>query len=99
MSENDTLVFKNLPETKPCDFILSVDTYDKPICAYALYKITVGEIPECITTKTMNDYESFVEEVKNLQKYFNAKQVGFFIITDNGLRIGDVANFENKCST
>lgn len=78
MTENDNLVFKNLPEAKPYDFILSVDTYDKPICAYALFKRTVGEIPECITIKTMNDYDSFVEEVENLQKYFNATKVGFF---------------------
>ena len=77
MSENDNLVFKNLPEAKPCDFVLSVDTMDKPICYYALFKRTVGEIPECVTIKTMNDYDSFIEEVNNLQKYFNAKMVGF----------------------
>lgn len=77
MSENANLVFKNLPEAKPCDFILSVDAMDKPICAYALFKRTVGEIPECITVKTMNDYDSFVEEINNLQKYFNATMVGF----------------------
>ena len=77
MSENELLVFKNLPEVKPCDFVLSVDTMDKPICAYALFKRTVGEIPECITVKTMNDYDSFIEEITNLQKYFNATLVGF----------------------
>lgn len=77
MSENDNLVFKNLPEAKPCDFVLSVDTMDKSICAYALFKRTVGEIQECITVKTMNDYDSFIEEITNLQKYFNATLVGF----------------------
>lgn len=77
MSENDNLVFKNLPEAKPYDFVLSVDTIDKQICAYALFKRTVGEIPECVTIKTMNDYDLFIEEVNNLQKYFNATMVGF----------------------
>jgi len=77
MSEKDNFVFKNLPEAKSCDFVLSVDTLDKPICAYALFKRTVGEFPECITIKTMKDYDSFVEEVNNIQKYFNATLVGF----------------------
>ena len=77
MSENDNLVFKNLPEAKPCDFILSVDTLDKPICVYCLLKRTVGEPNHIVLIKKMNDFDLFVEEVQNLQKYFNATLVGF----------------------
>jgi hypothetical protein len=51
MQEKDNFVFKNIPELKPYDFILSIDILDKPVCVYALFKRVIGEQPYCINIK------------------------------------------------
>ena len=71
---SNSIRIKELPLIQQCDFIVSVDTYDKPICAYALFRRTENGL-ECINVKSMNDYESFKDEVENLTKYFNATQI------------------------
>jgi hypothetical protein len=58
-----------------CKFIIGVNTYDKDIFAYSLIGVVNG-VFEVINSKVLKDKEQFMDEVKNMSKYFNAKIVG-----------------------
>lgn len=81
MSENKIKAVATIKEEifsdlifNPNPYIITVDTYDKPICAYSLCrKSSDNTSAEFLLVKTLKNYDEFVEEVTNLSKYFSAE--------------------------
>ena len=56
------------------EYFIGVDTYEKDTNTYCLIR-RVGSTAEVLLSKVIRDEKIFEEGVKNLAKYFNAKEI------------------------
>ncbi len=71
----DTAIYKKLKTGIPViEYYIGVDVYEKDTSSYCLVRHVNG-ISEILLSKVLRDEKIFEEEVKNLAKYFNAKEI------------------------